>query len=224
MLCEDAGAEFTAYLAEELSAEVRVSLEAHLVGCLCCRAELEAFRETWRTLGELPAPRPAPDLEARVVVRATAAPTLPPAWRLLRRLRVPIAALVAALVSIGLSTLLPYEAAARLCGEVLKGVFPASGLANEASAFLVGTGYAALPLVLMALLTAGLKGHPPFLGGGSTAALFVLVVTPYVVVVCSGLPVAFVGSLLAGLTVGALTGGVGGFWLGRRGAPVVASA
>jgi len=224
--CEDARAEMTAYLAEELNLEARARLDTHLAGCVLCRTEMAALRETWEALSALPVPSPAPDLERRVL--AGIAPEVSSRWirRLvpaLRPLRVPIAALMAALVSIGLSTLLPYEAAARLCGEGLKGVLPASGLGNGASAFLAGTVYAALPLVLVALLTARLNGHPPLLGGGSTAALFVLVLTPYVVAVCGGLPAAFVGSLLAGLTMGAFTGGVGGFCLGRRWAPKLAA-
>lgn len=223
MLCEDARAQITAYLAEELAPELWIPLEAHLAGCASCRVEVEAFRETWRIVGELPAPRPAPDLEARVFARAAAEATPLPAWRLLRAIRVPIAALVAVLLSIGLSRLLPYEAAARLCRETLGNPSLGSGLSEEGSAFLVGALYALLPVLLIVLSTARLDGWRPLLGGGCTATLFVLALTPYVLAVCSGLPGAFVGSLLAGLTVGAFTGGLGGFWLGRRGAAVVAS-
>ena len=224
MLCVDARAEMTAYLAEELGPEVRVQLDAHLAGCASCRAEMEAFRETWWALGALPVPRPTPDLEARVLAR-TAAKAIPRrAWRLLQPLRVPIAALAAVLLSIGLSTLVPYEAAARLCREALEGLPLASGLSDAASAFLVGILYAALPVLLMALFTARPNGRRPLVEGGWTAALFVVVLTPYALAVCWALPAAFIGSLLAGLTAGAFTGGPGGFWLGRRGIRTAASA
>ncbi len=224
MHCVDTRAEMTAYLAEEVGTEVRVQLDAHLAGCPSCRAELEAFRETWWALGALPVPRPTPDLEARVLARTTGE-TLPRrAWHLLQPLSVPIAALAGVLLSIGLSILLPYEAAARLCREVLEGLPLASGLSKAASPFLVGILYAALPVLLMALFTARLNGRRPLVKGGWTAALFVLVLTPYVLAVCWALPAAFVGSLLAGLTAGAFTGGLGGFWVGRRAAPRAASA
>ena len=88
----------------------------------------------------------------------------------------------------------------------------------------MGILYAALPVLLVALLTARLNGRRPLVEGGGTAALFVLVLTPYALAVCWALPAAFIGSLLAGLTAGAFTGGPGGFWLGRRAAPTVASA
>ena len=224
MQCADARAEMTAYLAEELGPEVRAQLDAHLAGCASCRAELGVFRETWGTLGALPAPRPASNLEARVLARVAAEAAPRWAWRLLQPLRIPIAGLIAVLLSIGLSTLLPYEVAARLCREALERLFLASGLSEAAGAFLVGILYAALPVLLLGLLTARLDGRRPLLEGGCAAALFVLVLSPYVLVVCWALPVAFVASLLAGLTVGAFAGGPGGFWLGRRAAPTAASA
>ncbi len=224
MLCVDARAEMPAYLAEELDQEVRFQLDAHLARCASCLAELEAFRETWATLGALPAPRPAPDLEARVLARATGGVFPVGLARLLQPLRVPLAALLAVLLSVGFSTLLPYEAAARLCREALEGFFVASRLSDVATAFPVGVLYAALPVLLMGLLTAGLNGRRPLVKGGWTAALFVLVLTPYALAVCWALPAAFIGSLLAGLTAGAFTGGLGGFWLGRRAAPAAASA
>lgn len=223
MQCADARAEMTAYLAEELGPEDRARLEAHLAGCAPCRAELEAFRETWGTLGRLPAHIPAPELGARVLARATAGATPLRAGSLLRPLRVPIGALVAVLLSVGLSRLLPYEAAARLCREALEGLPLAGGLSDAAGAFLVGILYAALPVLLMALLTARLNGRRPLVEGGWTAAVFVLVLTPYALAVCWALPAAFVASLLAGLTAGAFTGGLGGFWLGRREVPRAAS-
>jgi len=222
--CVDARAEMTAYLAEEVDPEVRARLDFHLAGCASCRAELEAFQETWRTLGALPAPRPAPDLEARVLARATER-ILPVRWpRLLQPLSVPIAALAGVLVSIGLSILLPYEAAARLCREALEGLPLASGLSEVVGPFLVGILYAGLPVLLMALFTARLNGRRPLLEGGWTAALFVIVLTPYVLAVCWALPPAFVRSLLAGLTVGAFACGPGGFWLGRPRVSTAASA
>ena len=60
MLCVDVRAEMTAYLAEELDPEVRFQLDAHLAGCAPCRAELEAFREIWGTLGALPSRAASP--------------------------------------------------------------------------------------------------------------------------------------------------------------------
>ncbi|MGH7406515.1 MAG: anti-sigma factor family protein, partial [Candidatus Methylomirabilales bacterium] len=210
MQCADARAEMTAYLAEEVGPEVRAELGAHLAGCPSCRAELGVFRETWGTLGALPVPRPATDLEARVLARVAAEAMPLRGGRLLRPLRVPIAALVAALLSVGLSTLFPYEVAARLCREALEGLPLSSGLSDAASAFLVGILYAALPVLLLGLPTARVDARRPLLEGGWTAALFVLVLTPYVLVVCWALPVAFVGSLLVGLTAGAFTGSLGG--------------
>ena len=222
MRCVDVRAEMTAHLAEELGPEIRVQLNAHLAGCASCRAELGVFRETWGTLGALPALRPAPDLEARVLARTIGEDLPRRAWRLVQPLRIPIAALAAVLLSMGLSTLLPYEAAARLCREALEGLPLASGLSDAAGAFLVGILYAALPVLLMAILTARLNGRHPLVEGGWTAALFVLVLTPYALAVCWALPAAFIGSLLAGLTAGAFTGGLGGFWLRRR-VPAAAS-
>lgn len=224
MQCEDARAEMTAYLAEEVGRETRTRLEAHLAGCAPCRANLEAFRETWAALEALPAPGPSPDLEARVLaqVRAEAIPRR--AGHRLRPIRVPIAALIAAFVSIGLSRLLPYEAAARLCQETLGGLFRAGGVSDPVGAFVAGVVYAVLPVLLLSLVTARLNSHRPLAGGVCTGALFVVVLSPYVLAVCSALPAGFVAGLLAGLAAGAVAGGSGGFWLGRRLVLVGASA
>ncbi|MBI3002353.1 MAG: hypothetical protein HYY54_01755 [candidate division NC10 bacterium] len=217
----------TAYLTEDLNLEVRVRLDTHLAECASCRTDMAALRDTWEALSALPAPSPAPDLERRVLagiapeVASLRARRLVPA---LRPLRVPIAAFLAVLLSIGLSTLVPYEAAARLCRDALEGLPLASGLAEAAGAFLVGLLYAALPVLLIALLIARLNGHRPLAQGGWTAVVFVLVMAPYALAACSGLPAAFVTSLLGGLTAGAFAAGPGGFWLGRRGTPVTASA
>ena len=224
MQCADARAEMTAYLAEEVGLEVRTQLDVHLAGCASCRAEMAAFRETWGALAALPDPIPAPGVEARILAQVKAEAMPRRAWGPLQPLRIPIAALAAVLLSMGLSRLLPYEAAARLCREALEGLPLSSGLSDAASAFLVGILYAALPVLLMALFTARPNGRRPLVEGGGTAALFVVVLTPYSLAVCWALPAAFIGSLLAGLTVGAFTGGPGGFWLGRRAAPTAASA
>ena len=216
MHCVEAQAEMTAYLAEELDPEVRALLDVHLAGCASCRAELEAFRGTWAALGALPTPMPGPDLEAQLLARLRGEAVPVRGRPLLRPLRIPIAALIAALLSVGLSRLLPYETAARLCQEALGALFPPGGLSATAGAFVVGILYAAFPVLFLALLAARLDARRPLVEGGCTAGLFVLILSPYVMAVCAAFPVAFVVALLAGLTTGAFSGGLGGFWLGWR--------
>lgn len=52
------------YLEGVLPAEVNVSLEAHVAGCMRCTAFVASYRETLRILRAATVPTPPPDLEA----------------------------------------------------------------------------------------------------------------------------------------------------------------
>ena len=54
MECQDGTAQLADYLAGTLPAEQREAFQTHVAGCVGCRGELDAARETWELLGRIP--------------------------------------------------------------------------------------------------------------------------------------------------------------------------
>jgi hypothetical protein len=59
MRCEQAHEQLLDYLNNQLAGPDQLVLDAHLVHCPECRAELESTRQLWLTLGRLPVPEPS---------------------------------------------------------------------------------------------------------------------------------------------------------------------
>lgn len=215
MQCPDAQAQMTAYLARELTPVEEVPLEAHVSACERCEAELAAFRMTWEALGAIPSLAVGPSLDAAILSRleweATGARSF--GWR--PGLAVG-AALVAALLSIGNSLLLPYERAFELCRAALQALIPLASMPDSLAFFVAGMFYGLIPLFFVAALAARWRGGLAMPHGAVASAAFAVILTPYVLIACSRLPGLFAAAVLGGVVAGAMVGGPGGWWLGRR--------
>ncbi len=215
MQCPDAQSLMTAYLSDEAAPVERWEFEAHLAACPRCRNELAAFREAWDRLGHWPVAVLDPRIERDLLARLE-----PETVRLAPRLRpvaTALAAVVAVLLSITASAFLAYEQAFQLCREALNGfgVFP--GLPDSTLFFIAGIFYGVIPLLLVGLVSARLMGGAGAVWHGTaTGVAFALLMTPYVVIVCSALPGVFTAAILAGIGLGGLSGSAGGLWLGSR--------
>ncbi|MCB2376818.1 zf-HC2 domain-containing protein [Hymenobacter sp. BT635] len=62
MHCEQTQHELLDYISHELPAAEQARVEAHLATCPDCRAEAQALRLVWHTLGTVPAPEPSENL------------------------------------------------------------------------------------------------------------------------------------------------------------------
>lgn len=216
MDCHDAQGGMTAYLSGDLATEDLRAVEGHLVSCAGCRAELAAFRLTWETLGHLPTPSLPPGVDHWILQRVATevSETPPPPIPSVRWRGVGVAALIAAALSIGNSLILPYEVAFQWCSRTLRGYPLLADLSDGSFFFGIGIFYGLVPLFLVGLFSGRLLGVRPFFHGAVTSSAFALFTVPYVLIVCSGLPGIFTLSLVVGILVGALSGGVGGFWAG----------
>lgn len=215
MQCHDAQALLTGYLSDEAAPAERREFEEHVAACACCRDELASFRQTWDLVGHWPIPALDPRIERdflakleRETATAGSRPRLVPAT---------VAALLAVLLSVAASMFLTYEQAFELCRRTLQGLSVLGGLSDSPLFFVAGLFYGVIPLLLVGLMIARLTdGGGPLLQGTATSVAFALLMTPYVLIVCSALPGAFIAAILAGIWLGGFSGGVGGFWLGAR--------
>ena len=62
MNCTELSENLTLYLYDELSAEQREGVEAHLAECAACRDQVEQYRRLHQVLTARPSPEPSPDL------------------------------------------------------------------------------------------------------------------------------------------------------------------
>ncbi len=215
MQCPDAQSLMTAYLSDEAAPVERWEFEAHLAACACCREELAAFREAWDRLGRWRVPavdrRIERDLLARVEQEAATLGSR------LRPVATIVASVPAVLLSIVASAFLPYERAFELCREALRGFNAFARLPDGAVFFVAGVLYGVIPLLLVGLVSARLMGGAGALvRGTATSVAFAVLMTPYVLIVCSALPGLFTAAILAGIGLGGLSGSAGGLWLGSR--------
>ncbi len=213
MQCPDAQSLVSAYLGDEAAPVERWEFEAHVADCRSCHEELARLRETWDRLGRWPVPALDPrvgrDLLARVELEAA---SLIPR---LRPVATALAAVVAVLLSISATAFLPYEQAFQLCREALRGFSLFAGLPDSTLFFIAGVFYGMIPLLLVGLVSACLMGGAGALvHGTATSVAFLVLMIPYVIIVCSALPGVFTAAILAGIGLGGLSGSAGGFWLG----------
>jgi len=215
MQCQDAQALMTAYLGDEVVSIERREFEEHFTNCACCREELAAFREAWDRVGRWPVPAVDPRVERDLLARVEEeAASLVPRLRLTATI---LSAAAAVLLSIAASVFLPYERAFQLCREALKGFSAFAGLPDSTLFFIAGAFYGLIPLLLVGLVAAHLIGGTGALWHGTvTGVAFALLMTPYVLIVCSALPGIFTAAILAGIGLGGLSGSAGGLWLGSR--------
>ncbi len=213
MNCQQAQKELAAYLSGDVHAQLRGELEGHLAACARCADELAGLRGAWKALGgwedEVAAPHLLHSIEARWAIASVAARAMFHPWV------VGLTALAAALLSIGNSLLVPYERAFALCAAVLRSLPMFANLPDPVAFFVAGIFYGLLPLLIVAAIAARLAGERSATHGAVAGILFVLLVAPYALIVCSALPTAFAAALIGGMALGALSGGLGGFPLGR---------
>jgi hypothetical protein len=110
MTCSQAGEMLSPYLDGELHPRPAARLEAHLAGCVGCRAELAQLRRAVTALRTPPAPVPVEGLLAEFKLRLereTARPTVPVRVPLFPRLLLPTGAVTAVLLA-GLLVIRPW--------------------------------------------------------------------------------------------------------------------
>lgn len=214
MKCQDAQKELTAYLSGDIGTDLRSQLDEHLAACPRCADEMAGLRGTWERLGRWEDETVGPHVLNSIAARMTLAPVA--ARAMFHPWVVGLTALAAALLSIGKSLLLPYERAFALCAAVLRSLTTFSDLPNPVAFFVAGIFYGLLPLLIVAAVAGRLAGDRWTAHGVVAGILFMLLVTPYALIVCSALPAAFTAALIGGMAFGALSGGLGGFSLGRR--------
>jgi hypothetical protein len=81
--------------------------------------------------------------------------------------------------------------------------------------FLVGLPYALLPLLIVVLAWAYLKGSGRTFHGITVGQAFALIMVPYVLLACADLEAGVIAGILLGTVAGALVGGATGKWLLR---------
>ena len=218
MDCHDAQAEMTAYLSGDLAPEDLRAVELHVSSCEGCRVELTGLQQMWDKLAGLPIVRPDPEIDRRILSQVAAevadAQTGSPAG--IRWWGIGVAALVAAALSVGNSLLLPYEVAFQWCSRTLRAYAPFVHLPDSSFFFVVGIFYGLVPLLVVGLLSGRLLETRPLVHGTAASVTFAVLILPYVIIVCSALPGLFTLSLMGGIILGALSGGLGGFWAGAH--------
>jgi len=125
-------------------------------------------------------------------------------------------AIIASLLSIGSSIALHYGKAVQLSMRSLQALGLAGSLPEGAIFFVVGCLYGLLPLFWVALVVGRIANGRRLPLSIWLVATFLLITLPYAVVECRTFGVTLALSLISGLAVGAVSGGVGGFYLGSR--------
>ncbi|OGC00480.1 MAG: hypothetical protein A3G35_09085 [candidate division NC10 bacterium RIFCSPLOWO2_12_FULL_66_18] len=218
MDCHDAQSEMTAYLSGDLAAEDLRAVEGHVASCEPCRLELAAFRRMWAALADLPVASLDPTVDHQILAQVAAevgearkVSSAAVRWR-----GVGLAALVAVALSIGNSLLLPYEVAFQWCSRTLRAYALFVDLPDSSFFFVVGIFYGLVPLLVVGLLSGRLLETRPLVHGTAASTTFAVLILPYIIIVCSALPGLFTLSLMGGIVLGALSGGLGGFWAGAH--------
>ena len=132
-----------------------------------------------------------------------------------------ISALIASLLSMGSSVALHYGKAVHLSQRAFQELGFLGYLPESAIFFLVGCLYGLLPLLLVGLILGRIAHGDRSSLSFWVVAIFLLVTLPYTVVECRTFALSFALSLIGGLTVGALSGGVAGFYLASRRVAIV---
>jgi len=78
MKCDEVSRELIAFLDRRANSAERAVMEAHLKGCVACRARAEDFRKLWGLLDEVPVHEPSFGFDARLRQRIAREPR--PRW------------------------------------------------------------------------------------------------------------------------------------------------
>lgn len=183
----------------------------HIESCQGCRDEARALATTWAALGAIPQLEPSPAVARRLARRlrwevAREALASLESWQ-----RAALAGVAGFVLSVALSVALPYQATVTLCEWIVPDNVPL-----PAAYVLAGLLYGFVPMLAGAALQARATTGPRFIGSVESAAVFVVVLVPYVVLRCSEFPLGLLAGFMGGVALGALGGGAVGSALRRR--------
>lgn len=214
--CTDIRLALVDLLGDGASQETRAAVEAHLSGCAACADEFRELSQVWQELPATVDVRPPPALRQRVLARALAvvAGAVFRSWAP-RPVR---AVLVGALGALGgyavLSLVLPISATFGLCRVLLFGE-QAMSLGQVCVVYLViAAAYAGVPLSIA--VYAWPRSDPRWRTGLVEAAVFAGLAAPLLVLQVGLDQLMITGTVLAGLVIGALVGGLAGTWARGR--------
>lgn len=185
---------------------------AHVRGCGGCREELRGLQEVWSALAALPPLTPPPAIGWRLMQRirresARRELASVESWQ-----RAAFAGVSAFILAVILSLLLPFEGMVDVCRALVPSALP-----TPATYLLAGLLYGILPMIggtalpsLRATATGGV------VGALEAALVFMVVLTPYVVLRCAEFPLPLLAGFIAGIALGAAGGGAVGAGLRHR--------
>jgi len=209
MDCERVRDQFLTLLARSERGEPPEAASRHVAGCESCRAELEAMRRTWALLGSWPEARPSELVRARLL-RSARRRLLRESVLTLRAWTAPaLASAVGVALSLALSLLVPYAKLASACRQALGVPEP-----HVAPYLLAGIAYG-LPLALGAWALSRRVSGGALIGGIEASLLFLVILTPYVVVQCREFPPALQLAFVSGLAGGAIVSSLAALGLAR---------
>lgn len=186
-------------------------IERHLALCGPCREALEGLGEAWALLAVLPPVEPRPalfrTLRRRLRVEAARAALA----SLTRWQQAALIGVVASVVSVLLSLVLPYDAVVGICRDLVATVLPTPG-----AYALAGILYGFLPLVLGSAVRACITARPTMRGALEASVAFGVVLAPYLVLRCGEFPQSLLIGFAAGVALGALAGSAAGTWVTQR--------
>jgi len=209
-------------LIELLREDLPEDLLAHLKSCPRCKEKREQWVQLWSFMGGWEESKPSVEVTESILsqirgdLRREAEARVGLSWWTSGFGVVLISALVASLLSIGGSIVFHYGNAVELLKFALQQLEITAHLPVRTIFFVVGCLYGLLPLLLVGLIFGQLAdGHRLRLSLW-VVAIFLLVTLPYTVVECRTFALSFTLSIIAGLTVGAVSGSVAGFYLPSR--------
>jgi len=222
-------------LVELLREDPPKDLLIHLKDCPECREKQQQWARLWNLMDRWEEEKPSNetiesilslvrgDLKREAAQRQKPVSTLSeakvkpgPVWWVSGIGVVLFAAIIASLLSIGSSIALHYGKAVQLSMRSLQALGLAGSLPEGAIFFVVGCLYGLLPLFWVALVVGRIANGRRLPLSIWLVATFLLITLPYAVVECRTFGVTLALSLISGLAVGAVSGGVGGFYLGSR--------
>ncbi|MBI2466877.1 MAG: hypothetical protein HYV62_03515, partial [Candidatus Rokubacteria bacterium] len=176
-----------------------------------CRGELLALRETWALLGQWPETSPAEAVRARVV-RGVRRQLLRESVLTVRGwVPAVLAAAIGVGLSLGMSLLVPYAVLVALCRETL-----AVSDLHAAPYVLAGASYGIpLAVAVWALRKRLLAGS--VVGSLESSALFLVILSPYVIAACRDFAPPLRAAFVAGLAGGAVLWSLAGLGAARLG-------
>jgi predicted anti-sigma-YlaC factor YlaD len=185
-------------------------VEQHLATCPACREETHALAGAWTSLAALPVQEPPREVARRLYrrvrwegIRETLATI--EAWQ-----RAALAGVAGFVVSVMLSLLVPYDTMVALCEVIAPSSVPA-----PAAYLLAGVLYGLLPMLAGTALEARRPGVVGLTGTLEAVLVFLLVLTPYVLLLCGKFPAPLLAGFLGGIGLGAVLGGAVGAGLRR---------